>query len=32
MYAAESHTHWHVHAPLVHKHPHYPDIHYRHSH
>ena len=22
-------THWHHHAPLHHKHPHYPDLHHR---
>jgi len=23
---------WHVHARLIHKHPHYPDLHHRHTH
>lgn len=25
------HAHWHRHAPIGHKHPHYPDLHHRHS-
>ena len=28
----EPHTHRHVHPPLVHEHPHYPDLHHRHRH
>ncbi|TMP98901.1 MAG: EamA family transporter, partial [Verrucomicrobia bacterium] len=28
----EPHSHWHRHEELVHSHPHYPDIHHRHSH
>jgi hypothetical protein len=26
------HTHHHWHSPMVHAHPHYPDIHHRHEH
>ncbi|MBK7214537.1 MAG: EamA family transporter [Bacteroidales bacterium] len=26
------HSHFHTHNPLVHEHPHYPDLHHRHSH
>jgi hypothetical protein len=28
----ESHLHWHRHSELVHGHPHFSDIHHRHSH
>lgn len=30
--SASPHTHWHRHAPLRHKHPHFPDLHHRHVH
>jgi drug/metabolite transporter (DMT)-like permease len=30
--AGEPHTHRHHHAPMRHKHPHYPDLHHRHGH
>ena len=26
------HTHWHEHEPIVHVHPHWPDLHHRHIH
>jgi drug/metabolite transporter (DMT)-like permease len=30
--ASVTHTHWHRHEPMVHAHPHWPDLHHRHSH
>jgi drug/metabolite transporter (DMT)-like permease len=30
--APRVHAHWHEHEPAVHEHPHWPDLHHRHSH
>ncbi|MTJ81964.1 MAG: EamA family transporter [Telmatospirillum sp.] len=30
--AAAEHSHWHVHEPIRHSHPHFPDAHHRHDH